>query len=122
MSNDKIGDILHFWNQVKQESIQQELFDLFADRMMEEAREISDVHTKIVLERSFKDIGRYARFNFVTYVFVKVFRCRVPIHAIEDIFMLVWNSPAERKTLFDNLTITFIRRVETETKKRGSLN
>jgi hypothetical protein len=117
MSNDKIGDILHFWEQVKNESIQQELFELFADRMMEEVAIMSGVHTKVVLESSFKEISRHASYNFSAYVFVKVFRCRVPIHSIEDLFYVVWNSPAERKTLFDKLATTFIRRVEKELKK-----
>lgn len=116
---DNIDTCIRFWKKLQDDNVKVECVNLFPDRIMHESDDSLGINYRVVSTYSMDGIIEYSYFQFVTYSFVNIFRCKVPIHVIEDLFQAVWNSAAERQGLMEEISLKFICRVEYELKCRG---
>ena len=115
-SRSSIDDLFRFWEKMKVQEISEEAIDIYLDRLMNEAEDSMTVSKRMVENYSFSQISYFCYFNFVVYIFVSIFRNKIDMHVIEDVFLAVWNSKEKRRELKDRITIEFIRKVSQSCK------
>jgi hypothetical protein len=116
-SEDKIDRIIEFWRKLEDDDILTQAIAIYIDRITSECEDSVPVSERVIKQYSFSQIKFYCYFNFLTYIFVSIFRGSIELHVIEDIFFVVWNDEKKREDLKDRIATEFILKVTDLCKK-----
>lgn len=110
-SEQKIDRVIEFWKKLEEEEILSQAISIYIERITTECEDSHVVSEQVIKQYSFSQIEFYCYFNFITYVFVSIFRGVIELHVIEDMFFVVWNDESKRKALKERMATEFIAKV-----------
>ena len=110
-SEQKIDKIIEFWRKLEDEEILSQAISIYIDRITSECEDSVPVSERVIKQYSFSQIKFYCYFNFLTYIFVSIFRGTIELHVIEDIFFVIWNDESKREALKERMATEFITKV-----------
>ena len=110
-SEDKIDRIIEFWRKLEDEEILTQAISIYIERITTECEDSHVVSEQVIKKYSFSQIQFYCYFNFLTYIFVSIFRGAIELHVIEDIFFVIWNDERKREALKERMATEFIAKV-----------
>ena len=117
MEDTSFDNCYQFWIKIQDKEVQQQFIDVFTTRLLEETDDALDIGLRVVSSNPMSKIKTYLQFNMSAYVFVSIFRTRIPMSMIDELFLVVWNSKTDRDSLLDKIAVKFINKIQQKKKR-----